>query len=63
MPIFWYKDNDKQEFEKAFNITHSRCYTEYGFKRTGCVGCPYSKQIFKEMNGKQRKEKLLKKKE
>lgn len=98
MPIFWYKDSDKQEFEKAFNITHSRCYTEYGFKRTGCVGCPYNKQVFednkqiekyepnmykaanfifkdsyeytkkyrefcKEMNEKQRKEKMLKKKE
>lgn len=98
MPIFWYKDSDKQEFEKTFNITHSRCYTEYGFKRTGCVGCPYNKQVFedneqiekyepnmykaanfifkdsyeytkkyrefcKEMNEKQRKEKMLKKKE
>lgn len=98
MPIFWYKDSDKQEFEKAFNIIHSRCYTEYGFKRTGCVGCPYGKEIWKEleqikkyepnmykaanfifkdsyeytkkyrefckeMNAKQRKEKMLKKKE
>lgn len=98
MPIFWYKDSDKQEFEKTFNITHSRCYTIYGFKRTGCVGCPYNRQVFednkqiekyepnmykaanfifkdsyeytkkyrefcKEMNEKQRKEKMLKKKE
>lgn len=98
MPIFWYKDSDKQEFEKTFNITHSKCYTEYGFKRTGCVGCPYNKQVFednkqiekyepnmykaanfifkdsyeytkkyrefcKEMNAKQRKEKMLKEKE
>lgn len=98
MPIFWYKDSDKQESEKAFNITHSKCYTTYGFKRTGCVGCPYNKQVFednkqtgkyepnmykaanfifkdsyeytkkyrefcKEMNEKQRKEKMLKKKE
>ena len=98
MPIFWYKDNDKLEYEKAFNVVHSRCYTDYGFKRTGCTGCPYNRQIFeeietvkkyepnmykaachifkdsyeytrkyrefcKEMNKKQREEKMLKKKE
>lgn len=40
-PIFWYKNSDKEEYEKYFNIKHSRCYTEYGFKRTGCACCPF----------------------
>lgn len=42
LPIFWLTDKDKEEYEKTFNIVHSRCYTEYGLKRTGCVGCPYN---------------------
>ena len=30
-------------------MTHSRCYTEYGLRRTGCVGCPFSKHITEEL--------------
>ena len=42
-PIFWYSDEDKRYYEEFFNITNSKCYTEYGLKRTGCCGCPYGK--------------------
>jgi len=45
MPIFWYTEADKQAYEQIFNIQHSRCYTEYGLKRTGCCGCPYDKDF------------------
>ena len=31
------------------NVQHSRCYTEYGLRRTGCVGCPFSKHINEEL--------------
>lgn len=48
-PIFWYKDADKAEYDKYFHIEHSRCYSEYGFKRTGCVGCPFNKHIIDEL--------------
>lgn len=48
-PIFWYTDNDKRDYENLFDVTHSRCYTEYGLKRTGCVGCPFSKHINEEL--------------
>lgn len=41
MPIFWYKDQDKLEYEEYFMVEHSKCYTEYGLKRTGCACCPY----------------------
>lgn len=39
----------KKDYEKMFGIQHSRCYTEYGLKRTGCVGCPFSKHINEEI--------------
>ena len=48
-PLFWYKDEDKEAYEKARNITHSKCYTEYGLKRTGCAGCPYGKDFENEL--------------
>lgn len=48
-PIFWFRDVDKDEYCKHYGVTHSRCYTEYGLKRTGCVGCPYNKNILNEL--------------
>ena len=41
MPIFWYSNSDKEDYERIFNIQHSECYTKYGFKRTGCCCCPF----------------------
>ena len=48
-PIFWFSDADRKEYEELFNIKHSRCYTEYGFKRTGCACCPYGKDFEGEL--------------
>lgn len=48
-PLFWYMDSDKKVYEKNFGIKHSRCYTEYGLKRTGCVGCPFNPKINEEL--------------
>lgn len=48
-PLFWYKDSDKIEYEIAYGVTHSKCYTEYGLKRTGCVGCPYGRDFENEL--------------
>lgn len=48
-PIFWYKGSDKADYETFFNIEHSACYTEYGLKRTGCAGCPFGRDIEKEL--------------
>lgn len=44
-PLFWYKNETKKIFDNHFNITHSRCYSEYGLKRTGCAGCPFGKDF------------------
>lgn len=48
-PIFWYKDETKRVYEKHFDVTHSKCYTQYGLKRTGCAGCPYGKDFEEEL--------------
>ena len=48
-PVFWLTDRDKKDYEDFFGVTHSRCYTEYGLRRTGCVGCPFSKHINEEL--------------
>ena len=48
-PIFWWNDQDKAEYEDALNVIHSECYTKYGLKRTGCVGCPYGQSLEKEL--------------
>ena len=44
-PIFWYTDVDKQCYEQHYGIEHSKCYIEYGLKRTGCCGCPYGRSL------------------
>lgn len=49
-PLFWYKDSDKEDYEKAYGIVHSKCYTEYGLKRTGCCGCPYGRDFENELD-------------
>ena len=48
-PIFWFTDKDKLEYRKIFNVINSKCYTVYGLKRTGCVGCPFSKNYKEEL--------------
>lgn len=58
-PIFWFTDKDKQEYEDFYKIIHSKCYTEYGFKRTGCCGCPYNSDWQQDLDKVKDKEPLL----
>ncbi len=48
-PLFWYKDSDKQEYYEHYKIMYSKCYTEYGFKRTGCACCPFGRECEDEL--------------
>ena len=48
-PLFWYKDSDKEEYDEHYKIVHSKCYTEYGFKRTGCACCPFGRECEDEL--------------
>lgn len=48
-PIFWYLADTKSVYEAHYNVQNSRCYNQYGLKRTGCAGCPYSKNFEDEL--------------
>lgn len=48
-PIFFLTDDDRKIYEELFNIKHSKCYIDYGLKRTGCCGCPYNSNYKKEL--------------
>lgn len=48
-PVFWYNNSDKEDYEEHYKIQHSRCYTEYGLKRTGCAGCPFGRNFEQEL--------------
>lgn len=49
-PIFWYLNDTKKVYEQYYGIEHSKCYTEYGLKRTGCAGCPYGRDFEEELH-------------
>lgn len=60
-PIFWYKKDNKKIYEKHFQIENSRCYTDYGLKRTGCACCPFGKDFELELQvAKEHEPKLYK---
>lgn len=48
MPILWFTNEDKDVYDEHYRITHSRCYTEYGLRRTGCCGCPFNLKLAAE---------------
>lgn len=48
-PIFWYKQENKEVYERHYGVTHSRCYRDYGLKRTGCAGCPFGRDFENEL--------------
>lgn len=48
-PLFWYLEKDKQDYKSHYHIKNSRCYSDYGLKRTGCAGCPFGRDFEKEL--------------
>lgn len=48
-PLLWFSDADKADYERQFGIVHSDCYKVWGFRRTGCVGCPFNKKVEAEL--------------
>lgn len=48
-PVFWFRNSDKDEYCEHYGVTHSKCYTEYGFERTGCTGCPFHRELFQDL--------------
>lgn len=43
-PLFWFSDRDRGVYKELFNVRNSACYELWGFKRTGCIGCPYNRR-------------------
>lgn len=58
-PLFWLSNEDEVEYIKIFDIKNSDCYTKYGMKRTGCAGCPYNRNLEKDLKVVEENEPLL----
>lgn len=48
-PLWFWTDEDKQIYKEWRDIRYSDCYEVWGFKRTGCVGCPCSSKALQEL--------------
>ncbi len=48
-PLIDWTDADIEQFIKQYNVPLSDAYTKYGFDRTGCMACPYSKHIDRDL--------------
>lgn len=59
MPLWFWSDATKKWYVQHERIIHSDCYTVYGLKRTGCVGCPFGKDCFAELETMQKHEPKL----
>lgn len=49
MPLWFWDNATKEWYVLHENIRHSDCYEVYGLQRTGCVGCPFGKDVFAEL--------------
>ena len=49
MPIYDWSDELIEQFIKKYDIELSDAYEKYGCKRTGCVGCPFAKDLKGEL--------------
>lgn len=43
--IIDWSDEDLEQFIERYNVPLSKAYTEYGFRRTGCMACPFSRNL------------------
>lgn len=48
-PIIDWSDELCDMFIEEFNVKLSKAYTEYGCVRTGCAGCPFSRNVGDEL--------------
>lgn len=44
-PLWFWTDEDKQQYKEHYGMKYSDCYEVYGLKRTGCAGCPFNSQF------------------
>ena len=48
-PLIDWTDEELEEFIEKYNVPLSKAYTDYGFKRTGCMCCPYSRNLANDL--------------
>ncbi len=48
-PLFFVTDADKAWYKEYYRIKYSDAYEVYGFKRTGCCGCPINIHAIEDM--------------
>ena len=48
-PIIDWDDEDVDDFIARYKVPLSRAYTEYGFHRTGCMACPFARDVGKNL--------------
>lgn len=48
-PLIDWSDDDLEEFIRKYDVPLSRAYTEFGFERTGCMLCPFSRQLSNDL--------------
>lgn len=44
-PLIDWTDEDLEQFIEKYDVPLSDAYTKYGFERTGCMACPYSRNV------------------
>lgn len=49
MPLYFWSDEDKQQYKEHYGLRYSDCYEVYGMKRTGCCGCPFNSRFEEEL--------------
>lgn len=49
-PVFFYLNDTKKIYNCHYGISNSKCYSEYGLKRTGCAGCPFGRDFEYELD-------------
>lgn len=49
LPIVDWTDDDIEQFIERYHVPLSDAYTKYGFKRTGCMCCPFSRNIANDL--------------
>lgn len=48
-PIIDWSEAEIDEFISKYNVPLSKAYTEFGFKRTGCMACPFGREVAQDL--------------
>lgn len=49
MPLYFWGNEDKQQYKEHYGLCYSDCYKVYGMKRTGCCGCPFNSRFEEDL--------------